>query len=64
MYEVEKFQLTRQPPLLPFGFELQSQQVYPASKIMPLVCFAERNKEGAARAAGDIRVVKQTSGVI
>ena len=31
---------------------------------MSLVCFAERNKEGAARAAGDIRVAEQTSGRI
>ena len=34
------------------------------SKIMPLICFAQRNKEGDARASDDIRVAEQTSGVI
>ena len=36
----------------------------PASKTMSVGCFAERNKEGAARAAGDIRAAEQHAGMV
>ena len=39
-------------------------RIFYASKIMLLVCFVTRNKEGDARASDDIRVAKQTSSVI
>ena len=34
-----------------------------ASKTMSVGCFAERNKEGAARAAGDVRAAEQHAGM-